>query len=534
MILIKRKEIRCLYIYKHHIEKMTFYKNILYILEEHAKKNPDKIIFEDTVQRITYGQFVRKCRIIGRELHKILHEVNVPVAVYAEKSVDCLIMMIGILYSGNFYCVLDVNSPIERIEHIFDILRPAYMITNENIAENNFLNVPVLHYENIPFQDYFMEAKEKDLPCYRLIDTDPIYTLFTSGSTGLPKGAVISHKSVLAYANSVIQAFSITDNCIMGNQTPFYFSMSVLDIFVTIIANATMYIIPKKLFSFPGKLIELLNEKKINTLYWVPTAMNIVIHFRAFDSIMPKYLKLVMFAGETMPVKCVSYWQKRLPHVTFANLFGPTEITDTCTYHILNRIYDMEESVPIGIPFNNCDVFVVDERGKLISRNDTESDGELYVRGSFVGYGYYNAQDITRKAFVQNPLNSNYPEIVYKTGDHVKYNKNGELLYLGRMDHQIKHMGYRIELGEIEKVCYTIDLINACACVYLQEKSEIILFVQTRLTEADIRKILDKKLPKYMKPQQIIKKTALPLNANGKIDKIELEKEIRNNAGKDY
>lgn len=194
----------------------------------------------------------------------------------------------------------------------------------------------------------------------------------------------------------------------------------------------------------------------------------------------------------------------------------------------------MEESVPIGIPFNNCDVFVVDERGKLISRNDTESDGELYVRGSFVGYGYYNAQDITRKAFVQNPLNSNYPEIVYKTGDHVKYNKNGELLYLGRMDHQIKHMGYRIELGEIEKVCYTIDLINACACVYLQEKSEIILFVQTRLTEADIRKILDKKLPKYMKPQQIIKKTALPLNANGKIDKIELEKEIRNNAGKDY
>lgn len=297
--------------------------------------------------------------------------------------------------------------------------------------------------------------------------------------------------------------------------------MSILDIFSTIVSGATFNIIPKMYFSFPVKLIEHLNTYKINTIYWVPSALSIVANLKTLDVIKPKYLKKILFAGEVMPTKQLNTWMEKLPDAMYANLYGPTEITDTCTYYIVNRKFKDEETLPIGIPFDNCDILILNEKNKLQEKNEA---GELCVRGSFLGMGYYNNPDKTNEVFVQNPLNKNYPELIYRTGDLVKYNEFGELIYFGRKDFQIKHMGYRIELGEIEANISAIDGILSCACVYDTTTSRIVLFYQSNtIDEETVSTEAKNRLVSYMRPNVIIKLDRMPFNANGKIDRVKLK-----------
>ena len=279
--------------------------------------------------------------------------------------------------------------------------------------------------------------------------------------------------------------------------------MSITDVFSTVLSGATFYIIPKMYFSFPIKLLEFINEKKINTIYWVPSALCIVANFKALDEIELPNLKKVLFAGEVMPVKQLNMWIEKLPNTMFANLFGPTETTDICTYYIVNRKFNNDESLPIGQACHNCDVMIVKEDG---TEANIDEDGELCVRGSFLASGYYNNPEKTASVFVQNPLNKCYLETVYKTGDIVKYNDRGELIYLSRKDFQIKHMGYRIELGEIENAANNIEGIIICACVYDIEKSQIVLFYQgDELEENDVLSAIKNKVPTYMCPNKKVK-----------------------------
>ena len=353
------------------------------------------------------------------------------------------------------------------------------------------------------------------------IDTDILYVLFTSGSTGNPKGVVLSHKAVISYISWFTETFNINPETILGNQTPFYFSMSVSDIFSTIYSGATMCIIPKMYFSFPIKLIQYLNENKVNTIYWVPSAYGIVANLGIFENIKPEYLKKALFAGEVMPMKILNLWRKNLPDVQYANLFGPTETTDICTYYIVDRKFRNNESLPIGKACNNCGVLIIKDDGKEAKKGE---EGELCIRGSFLANGYYNNLEKTKEVFVQNPLNTIFPEIIYKTGDIVKYNKNNELIYISRKDFQIKHMGYRIELGEIEKAVYDIEYILLCACIYNVKTSHIVLYYQSnKVTIDEIFTKLKKKVPNYMMPNEVIKLDKMPINSNGKIDRKKLK-----------
>ena len=197
-----------------------------------------------------------------------------------------------------------------------------------------------------------------------------------------------------------------------------------------------------------------------------------------------------------MPVKQLNMWMDALPKAMFANLFGPTETTDICSYYVVNRKFKNDESIPIGKHCDNCNLIIVDENNNEIKPDDTKSSGELLVRGSFLASGYYKNPKKTAEVFVQNPLNNNYNEIVYRTGDIVKYNEIGEIIYLSRKDYQIKHMGYRIELGEIEKNIYGIDEIVLCACVYDEKTERIILFYQGNIEVNDLAKKLKGKIEK--------------------------------------
>lgn len=492
-------------------------KNILEYLEQSTIAFPEKIAFTDENSEITYFDFTEKSKAIGTYLSK-LQSKSAPIAVYMDKSVENLVAFIGVVYSGNFYVVIDSQMPIDRINTIFKTLSPVAVLTDENHQEKaNQLEFSgqVLLYEDA----VSTEIEEDILQTIRSksIDTDPLYALFTSGSTGVPKGAVICHRSVIAYAEWVKEAFDIDETAVFGNQTPFYFSMSVLDIFSTIKTGATLHIIPKKLFSFPIKLLEYMNERKVNTIYWVPSALCIIANWKALKYVQLPFLNKVLFAGEVMPTKQLNYWISNIPDALFANLYGPTEITDICTYYVVNRKFSDDEPLPIGNACNNCDVLVINSEGK--EAKDGE-EGELCVRGSFLALGYYNNPVKTAEAFVQNPVNPYYPEIVYKTGDLVKYNEFGELLYITRKDFQIKHMGYRIELGEIETAVSSLEKIACCACIYDDKKDYIVLIYQGN--GLDDKAVLDgikDKIPKYMYPNKLVRVKQMPHNQNGKIDR---------------
>lgn len=500
-------------------------KNILDYLEEQVIKNPDKIIFEEADKKITYLQFQKSAGQIGSSIV----EQNITkgkIAIYLDKSIDCLAAMFGTLYSGSLYCILDTKSPLERVEVILGTLSPELIITDAKNAEN-ISNCSNMKYKVCLLEDLIKNNIDEAILNKVLsgsIDTDPAYILFTSGSTGIPKGTVVSHRSVINYAESVIETFDLDSETVFGSQTPFYFSMSVLDIFVTILAGGTLVIIQKMLFSFPVKLIEFLDIHKINTIYWVPTAMSIVANRNTFEVMIPKYLKKILFAGEVMPVKQLNYWINYLPDCLFANLYGPTEITDTGTYYIVNRTFRDDESLPIGIPFKNSDVILLNNKDEPV-QNDEE--GEICFRGSFLGYGYYDNWEKTSQVFCQNPLNTHYPELIYRTGDIGKYNEYGEILYISRKDFQIKRMGYRIELGEIENNVIAIQDIHNCVCIYDSETMKIVLYYVGNIEAEKVVDILQERVPKYMQPDYVFKMKSIPINANGKYDRQLLEKEYR-------
>ena len=345
--------------------------------------------------------------------------------------------------------------------------------------------------------------------------------LFTSGSTGIPKGVSIAHRSVIDYIDWVTETFSVSQDDIFGNQAPFYFDNSILDIYSCLKTGATLYIIPKRLFFQPVPLLEYIKEKRINTLFWVPSALIVVSKLRAFRNVdLTDTLKRVLFCGEVMPNKQLNIWRKYLPDIIYANLYGPTEITDACTCYIVDREFLDDEPLPIGIPMKNTDVFVLNMKNELVDSNEV---GELCVRGTSLAMGYYNNAEKTKEVFVQNPLNLAVPEIIYRTGDLVKYNEYGELVYLSRKDYQIKHLGHRIELGEIETAVSSIDGITLCCCIYDEKKSKIVLFIDANFDKDFIKARIEKCVPEYMVPGKVVYMADMPLNANGKIDRAKLK-----------
>ena len=491
-------------------------KNVLQLLERSAERFPDKTAFADEQTALSYAEFADKCRQIGSALadRQVYRRI---VAVYLPQCVDGLIAAFGAVYAGNSYVMIDYRMPLERIRSIFGTVHPAAVITQQEGAEKLApLDDPVPILTLRELYGRTDAQKLRDIRA-RQIDTDPVYVLFTSGSTGVPKGTVVSHRNVLAYSAWFCDAFSLDETAVFGNQTPLYFSMSVSDVFGTLRAGATLHMIPKKLFSFPLKLLEFLRERQINTLYWVPSALCIVADWKALDYTDLPALRRVLFAGEVMPVRQLNYWREKAPQAQFANLFGPTETTDICCYYIVDRPIGEDESVPIGSACDNCECLILREDGTTVSRGET---GELYVRGSFVASGYFANEEKTRAAFVQNPLQPDYPERLYRTGDLVRINAYGEMEYVGRKDHQIKHMGYRIELGEIEAAAYAVPGIRQAVALYDAKPDEIVLLYTGKKTEdAVLLPLLSARLPAYMLPSRIVRLREMPFNANGKTDR---------------
>lgn len=504
---------------KQKIKQVKNMKTIIEAFEKTTKKHYEKVGFIDSSRQSTFSETMENAKSIATSL--LVQGKQKAVAIMIEKSCNCIDAMLGALYAGDFYTVIDIKSPVDRIQSILETLKDPLIITDANSIDlaNRFeTKYTLFQYEDI----VKTEINELGLQSIRaeIIDLDIAYILFTSGSTGTPKGTVVNHRSLISYINWVTDEFRFDEKTVFGSQTPLYFSMSVTDFYSTIKCGCTYNIIPKTLFSFPINMVKYLNENMINTIYWVPTALSILSNWKVFDVEKPEHLKTVLFAGEVMPTKQLNYWINSLNEVKFANLFGPTEATDICTFYVVDREFEDTESIPIGKHCDNCNVFILKDDGKEANIGE---EGELYIRSSFVASGYYDNPEKTKEAFVQNPLNSHYPEIVYKTGDLVKMRENGEILYISRIDFQIKRSGYRIELGEIEAAANVLKNIKGCACVYDKNSEKIILYYEGRKTEKDaVFNQVKNSVPTYMVPDEVLRIKELPKNANGKIDRKEL------------
>ena len=499
-------------------------KNVLEFLESSAASVGEKIAVKDARSAFTYHQLLESSKSIGTALAQ-KSAAGKPIAVLMEKSCETLAAFFGIAYAGCCYTLLNPALPATRLNSIREVLQAQLVITD---SEHLSLAKELFSDESSLLDITALLAQEPDEALLAGIragatDTDPLYINFTSGSTGVPKGVIINHRSVLDFIPVFTKTFGIDSSDILANQAPFDFDVSVKDIYSAISTGATLVLVPKQLFSAPTELLDYLCENDITVMVWAVSALCLISTFHALDYKVPETVKKILFSGEVMPAKHLKQWMEKLPQTTFVNLYGPTEITCNCTYHIVNR-EEENEVLPIGKPFDNERVFLLDENNKLIT--DSGINGEICVAGTALSPGYFNAPEQTAKAFVQNPLNPFYPEIIYRTGDLGHYDESGNIFFSGRKDFQIKHMGHRIELEEIERAIHGIDGIRRCCCIFDERKSKLYGFYIGEFERRELFQILKDKLPEFMIPGALRKVEELPLTKNGKIDRKQLKETV--------
>ncbi len=494
--------------------------NVLEYLERSVVLYPDKEALGDEKSSLTYQDYLTKAQTIGTYLiNKVNGEYNKPIAVLIDRNVDSVLAFMGVVYSGNFYVPLDKTMPKERIDLILDTLKPIITIDARFQSESDNPTVQEI-IESTKSDERLLEKVRKNA-----IDTDPLYTLFTSGSTGVPKGVTITHRGVIDLVEAFQKEFSFDSECVFGNQAPFDFDVSTKDIYLSMMISGKMQIIPKKMFMIPKPLLKFLSDYHINTLIWSVSALRILADFKALGGQENPDIRYVMMCGEVMPIKALNYWMDYYPSTRYINLYGPTEITCNCTFYEVKRRFGTDEFVPIGKAFPNTRVLLFDENKKLITERNVV--GEIHVEGSGLALGYWNNMEKTTASFIQNPLNDSVPDRLYATGDMAYYNEDDDLVFAARKDFQIKHMGHRIELGEVEAALNSIPYIDVACCLYNEPVKKIVCFYQAKEEKTnDIINDMLEKLPKYMCPNQYVFYRELPLNAHSKIDR---QKLIRDN-----
>lgn len=499
-------------------------RNVLEYLEYTVTKNPKKLAYANEAAGITFEEVYDQARAIGTFLNGKGHTKE-PIVVFMGKHPRTIVTFYGVIYSGNFYVPIDEEMPRHRIELIFKSLNPKAVICDHEtckLLETFSYQGCVYSYEEMLCtsvkEEVLLHIREKQ------IDTDPIYIVFTSGSTGIPKGVVACHRSVIDYIESLSGVLKCNGDTIFGNQTPLYVDACLKELYPTLKFGATTYIIPKSLFMFPLKLVEFLNERKINTVCWVVSALTMISAFGALEKEIPRFLHTIAFGSEVFPIKQFNLWKKHLPNTRFINLYGPTEATGMSCYYEVNREFGLEEMLPIGKPFCNTEILLLDENKQLSRPGET---GEICIRGTSLTLGYYKNFEKTNEVFIQNPLNDAYPERVYCTGDLGKYNEWGELVFVSRKDNQIKHMGHRIELGEIEIVANMLDKMKSACCIFDEGKKKIVLYYVGDNTLAQVAEYLKTKLPRYMIPNVIEALEEMPLTSNGKINRVLLKEKYK-------
>ena len=502
--------------------------NVLDYLSDTVRKYPDKPAFIDEKNTLTFKELQSAVESVGTSLiHKGCDKE--PVLVYMNKSADEIAAFFGVIAAGCYYVPIDSEMPLLRIQKIVENLDARICIVDsetKDSAQGLGFTGEILSYDDIkneePDKDELKRVHDE------AIDIDPIYIVFTSGSTGVPKGVIACHRSVIDYIEQLSDVLEVSADTVFGNQAPLYFDACLKELYPTIKFGATTYLIPKELFSQPLRLVEYLNDKQINTICWVVSALTIVSAFKTFNKTVPKYLKTIAFGSEVFAIKQFNLWRNACPEARFINLYGPTEATGMSCYYEVKKEFSEGEAIPIGRPFKNTQVLLLKEDGTLAENGE---EAEICLRGTCVTLGYYNDPERTAAAFVQNPLQKNFTELIYRTGDIARYNSDGDLVFVSRRDNQIKHMGHRIELGEIEAAVSQLDGISLTGCIYDDKKEKIVLYYTGDISEAEVINGLKVLVPRYMLPNRVLKIEEMLFTPNGKIDRKSLKQKYYSEQG---
>ncbi|MCL2363286.1 MAG: amino acid adenylation domain-containing protein [Defluviitaleaceae bacterium] len=508
--------------------------HILDYLEVTAITHADKPAFIGEAGFLTFAQLHDRARKTGAEItDRGIYKK--PVVVFMQKSADMVAAFCGVVYAGCYYVPIDAEMPAYRIRQIFETTQPALVICDDTtlplLSEWAQEKAWDASYEAVLFDDISAGAlRESDVTALanirrRAIDTDAVYVVFTSGSTGMPKGVTACHRSVVDYIEQLSTVLEVDEHTVFGNQSPLYLDACLKELLPTMKYGATTYFIPKSLFMFPVKLIEYLNEHHINNICWVASALGLVAGLNTFAKVTPYTLRTIAFGSEVFAAKHLNQWRTAAPDAQFIHLYGPTEATGMSLFYKLDRDFAEGDAIPIGRPFANTDILLFDENG---NEPPPGQPGEICIRGTCLCLGYYNDPERTSATFVQNPR-APYADLMYKTGDLGYIGTDGNYYFLARKDHQIKHMGYRIELTEIEWVAMRIPGVQLACAIFDGETSRIILYYMGDETapKSAVQAALKTQLPRYMMPQAIFPIPTLPQTPGGKIDRVQLLNQYR-------
>jgi len=498
--------------------------NVLEYLE-HSPANPNKPAFVSENSQLNFGELSQ----IGQSIGSFLSTRGIfrqPIAVFMEKSPQMVSAFFGVAYGGNYYVPMDAEMPAFRIKQILETCNTPLIICDDAttaLAREWELPYPIVNFEEIathPIDKSALAGIRR-----RTTEADPLYVVFTSGSTGIPKGVVASHRSVIDYIENLSTVLGVGPDTVFGNQSPLYLDACLKELYPTLKFGATTYLVPKSLFMFPVKLIEYINQHGINTICWVASALGLVAGLGALDKNIPHTLHTIAFGSEVFPIKHFNRWREALPGTKFIHLYGPTEATGMSTYYNADRAFALDEAIPIGRPFPNTEVVLLDDNGKTPPQGQP---GEICIRGAGLSLGYFGDIERTQAAFMQNPQSA-FPDRIYKTGDLGYIGTNGELYFVSRKDHQIKHMGHRIELAEIEWLAAKLSGIEMACAVFDNTESKIVLYYLTQSIEkANVLAYLKANLPRYMMPHAIYELDEMPLTPGGKFDRQGLLQRYRN------
>ncbi len=477
--------------------------SVLERLDHVAAVYTDKVMFKDPEHSLTFGQFDKLTKSIGTYLAGVTAPGD-PVAVMSGRHVYTPSCFLGAVRAGCFYAPMDGDMPKARLNQILSVIKAPYMLVDQahlEQAQSLDFDGKIIVMEEImdtPADEALLAQRAATLVC-----TSPLYVIFTSGSTGKPKGVITSHLSLMTYTD------------IMGNQSPLDYIAAVRDIYFPISKGASTFIIPKNEFAVPTELFGTLNREKITALCWSVAGVEIPAKLGAFDESKPEYLKKLCFSGSVMPCKYLKIWQENLPDVLYVNQYGPTEATASCTYYVVKDKVDDDTVLPIGKPYDNYKITLLNEDNTLTPDGEI---GQICVSGPVLALGYYGNKEVTDASFIQNPLNDNYRELIYKTGDLGRWGEDGNLMFHGRMDRQIKHLGHRIELGEIEETAKLVEGVKDCCSLYNKPKATLYLFYTGEASSRDIVLYFRANMPSFMVPRKLINLEEMPTLPNGKLD----------------
>ena len=497
--------------------------NVLEYLENAAEKWPERIAFADEKLSLTYVELMDSARRVGSLLAVHIQPRQPVAVVMQDRSVSCVAALLGVLYAGCPYSPLDAAMPPERMQLILGQLQPAAILTDAVTADavgRIDAPCPVLRYE---------DALQTPVDDARLLDIrsrDSVYDilsiLFTSGSTGMPKGVAQTQLSYIIYTEATVARFTFTEKTVFGNQSPFFYANSIVDIYPPLMLGARVYILPARCMTFPRLLVEQLREQRVSELTMTPSSYVKAAQAGVLEAGCLPDMKYVILSGEAAHWQTMQSWMTAASNADVWNFYGSTEMLSVAVMR-LDRSFSEEEIIPVGRPFPLVEVLIVDEDGNPLPRGEK---GEMLIANPWLCSGYYRDEARTDAAFVTDPLGRGYYTRYYRTGDLGCIGEDGMLTVLGRRDSQIKRGGYRMELGEVEVALRQISGIGQSYVIFDKDSGRLCCFWTGGITQKQIQSSLKKSLPRYALPDTYVHLEAMPYTATMKIDRQALRRLI--------